>query len=76
LLNRFGYPPAPLVLGFILGPMMEVNFKRALLMSRGDLAIFWERPISAALLALIVVLIGLSLHGIWRQHRSAKEAAP
>ena len=42
--------PAPLLLGFILGPMMEENLRRALLLSRGDPSVFVTRPISAGLL--------------------------
>ncbi len=68
-MNKFGYPPAPLLLGFILGPLMEEHFKRALLMSRGHLSIFWERPISAVLLAVIVLVLLLSMRGIVRQIR-------
>jgi TctA family transporter len=53
--------PAPLLLGFILGPMMEENLRRAMTLSRGDAMVFVERPISAtmlvlAALALIIVL--------------------
>ncbi|MFN3628547.1 MAG: tripartite tricarboxylate transporter permease, partial [Casimicrobiaceae bacterium] len=49
--------PAPLLLGFILGPMMEENLRRALLLSRGDPMVFLERPISATMLALSVLLL-------------------
>ncbi|MDR0439493.1 MAG: tripartite tricarboxylate transporter permease [Candidatus Accumulibacter sp.] len=49
--------PAPLLLGFILGPMMEENLRRALLLSRGDWSIFVRSPISAMLLAIAVSLI-------------------
>jgi len=54
--------PAPLLLGFVLGPMMEENLRRALLLSRGDPTVFFTRPLSlgmlvaAALLVLIIVL--------------------
>src|SRR5438552_2105913 len=54
--------PAPLLLGFVLGPMMEENLRRALLLSRGDPFVFVQRPISAGLLiaaALLIVVIGL-----------------
>lgn len=47
---------APLLLGFVLGPMLEENFRRALLMSRGDLYVFLETPISAVFLLLSIVL--------------------
>ncbi len=49
--------PAPLLLGFILGPMMEENLRRALLLSRGDPTVFATRPISAVMLGLAVVLL-------------------
>jgi len=48
---------APLLLGFILGPMMEENLRRALLLSRGDWSAFVTRPLSAGLLACAVVMI-------------------
>ena len=49
--------PAPLLLGFILGPMMEENLRRALLLSRGDWGTFVSRPLSAGLLAAAFLLI-------------------
>jgi TctA family transporter len=56
---------APLLLGFILGPMMEENLRRALLLSRGSPSVFWERPISAVMLTLsIILLIILALPAI------------
>ncbi len=49
--------PAPLLLGYVLGPMMEENLRRALLLSRGDPAVFVTRPISATLLVISLILI-------------------
>jgi TctA family transporter len=49
--------PAPLLLGFVLGPMMEENLRRALLLSRGDPMVFVTRPISLTLLVISVALI-------------------
>jgi TctA family transporter len=49
--------PAPLVLGFILGPMMEENLRRAMLLSRGDPTVFFTRPISLAMLVLALALL-------------------
>jgi putative tricarboxylic transport membrane protein len=49
--------PAPLLLGFVLGPMMEENLRRALLLSRGDPAVFFTRPISLILLIISAALI-------------------
>jgi TctA family transporter len=52
-----GCEPAPLLLGFILGPMMEENLRRAMRLSRGDPMVFVERPISLALLVLAALLL-------------------
>jgi putative tricarboxylic transport membrane protein len=51
--------PAPLLLGFVLGPMMEENLRRALLLSRGDPMVFLTRPISLTLLIIATILLGL-----------------
>ncbi|HVO90272.1 MAG TPA: tripartite tricarboxylate transporter permease [Casimicrobiaceae bacterium] len=69
--------PAPLLLGFVLGPMMEENLRRALLLSRGDPLVFFERPISAGLLitaALLVVII--TLPNIRKQREEAFQESP
>jgi putative tricarboxylic transport membrane protein len=58
---KLGTEPAPLLLGFILGPMMEEYLRRALLLSRGDWSVFVTRPISAGLLAGAVILLVLVL---------------
>ena len=58
---KLGCEPAPLLLGLILGPMMEEYLRRALLISRGDWSVFVTRPISASLLAVAVVLLVLVL---------------
>ncbi|MDR1854481.1 MAG: tripartite tricarboxylate transporter permease [Azoarcus sp.] len=57
LFNKLGCEPAPLLLGFVLGPMMEENLRRAMLLARGDATVFFTRPISATLLALALALI-------------------
>jgi len=61
LFMRMGLEAAPLMLGFILGPMLEEYFRRALMISRGDFSSFLMRPISGTLLALIAVFIGWQL---------------
>lgn len=53
--------PAPLLLGFILGPMMEENLRRAMLLSRGDPSVFVSRPISLTLLLLALALLAVML---------------
>jgi len=54
--GKLGFPPAPLLLGFVLGPMMEENLRRAMLMAKGDPSVFVTRPIS---LGFIIVTIGI-----------------
>ncbi|MDD2881745.1 MAG: tripartite tricarboxylate transporter permease [Rhodoferax sp.] len=58
---KLGMEPAPLLLGFILGPMMEENLRRALLFSRGDWSVFVTRPLSAGLLLAALALLVLVL---------------
>jgi TctA family transporter len=58
---KLGVEPAPLLLGFILGPMMEENLRRALLLSRGDWTVFATRPLSASLLAAAALLLVIVL---------------
>jgi putative tricarboxylic transport membrane protein len=53
---------APILLGFVLGPMIEENFRRAMLLSRGDMAVFVERPISAAFIGVCALLILAQLY--------------
>lgn len=57
VLVKLDCEPAPLLLGLILGPMLEENLRRAMLLSRGSLEVFYTRPISATLLAAAVVLL-------------------
>jgi len=54
---KLGFEPAPMLLGFVLGPMMEENLRRALAVSRGDASVFITRPISATLLAISALLL-------------------
>jgi len=61
LFIKLGTEPAPLLLGFILGPMMEEYLRRALLLSRGDWSVFLTRPLSAGLLAAAVLLLVIVL---------------
>ena len=61
LFNKLSVEPAPLLLGFILGPMMEENLRRALLLSRGDWSVFVTRPLSASLLAVAALLLVIVL---------------
>lgn len=51
------FPAAPLILGFVLGPMMEENFRRAMQLSRGNFMTFFERPISATILVAAIAIL-------------------
>jgi TctA family transporter len=57
LFVKLGCSPAPLILGLILEPMLEENFRRALLISRGDISVFVTQPISAVILVATVALM-------------------
>jgi putative tricarboxylic transport membrane protein len=61
VLSKLGFPPAPMLLGFVLGPMMEENLRRALLMSKGNPSVFITHPLSlvfmiATMLILVVMI--------------------
>jgi len=71
---RFGLEAAPLMLGFILGPMLEEYFRRALLLSRGSFYTFVSRPISGSLLALIAIFIVWQLTSFYLGLRKQKAA--
>jgi TctA family transporter len=75
--SKLGCEPAPMLLGFILGPLMEENFRRAMQLSRGDPMIFVERPISAAMLALALLsLVAALAPGIRRKREEAFQEEP
>jgi len=57
VLRRFGYPIAPLVLGIVLGDLLEKNFRRGLVLSDGDLSPFVTRPIAGVLCAVLVLVV-------------------
>jgi putative tricarboxylic transport membrane protein len=67
ILRKFDYEEAPLVLAFILGPIMETAFRRSLIMSNGNLSIFWTRPISASALAIAVILFMTTGFSIYKK---------
>jgi putative tricarboxylic transport membrane protein len=61
LLRKFGYDLAPVALGLVLAPMLELSLRQSLAMSAGDYRIFFERPIAAVMLGLGVVLVLLAI---------------
>ncbi|WP_277185417.1 tripartite tricarboxylate transporter permease, partial [Caballeronia sp. BR00000012568055] len=72
ILLALKFPVATILLGYVLGPMVEENFRRALLLSRGDMGIFLERPISAAFMYACMLLIVGQLYFAWRGARKTK----
>jgi TctA family transporter len=69
VLIKLGCEPAPLLLGFVLGPLLEEHLRRAMIISRGDPMIFLTRPISAALLALAAAAIVIAMLPTVRRKR-------
>jgi putative tricarboxylic transport membrane protein len=62
ILVALDFPVAPILLGYVLSPMLEENFRRALLLSYGDLSVFVTRPISATFIGICALLIGLQIY--------------
>jgi putative tricarboxylic transport membrane protein len=69
LMKKLDYEPAPLVLAFVLGPMLENNLRKALILSQGSFEIFLVRPISAVCLTVAVLLLVSPLIPRWRARR-------
>ncbi|AUN31396.1 tripartite tricarboxylate transporter permease [Niveispirillum cyanobacteriorum] len=68
-LLKHGFEPAPLLLAFVLGPLMEENLRRSFLIARGDPSIFVTRPLSASLLVIALILIAIVLLPSVRKRR-------
>ncbi len=71
LLTLARFSPALLLLGFVLGPLIETNLRRAFLISRGDPMVFFERPIAAGFVLASIALLLLSLWQAWRRRAGA-----
>jgi len=71
LMKNYRFEPAPVLLGFVLGPLLEDNFRRAMLIYRGDFTVFVTRPISAILVACSMALIAFA---IWSGIRACRRA--
>ena len=67
LLLQLGFEPAPILLGFVLGPRLEENFRRSVLLSRGSLATFVDRPISAFFIGLSVLMLLVQVYAAIRK---------
>ncbi len=68
-LIKHDFEPAPMLLGFVLGPLMEENLRRAMLLARGDATVFLTRPISAGLMALSFLLLVIAILPMMRKRR-------
>src|SRR3984885_1244978 len=68
-LVKHDFEPAPMLLGFVLGPLMEENLRRAMLIARGDPSTFVTRPISGSLIAIAVLLLVVAVLPMIRAKR-------
>lgn len=76
LLRKANYDLGPFILGFILGPILEVQFRRSLLISDGDFGIFLDRPLSLAVMLIILAFIVRAvLAKLWARQRRLRETA-
>ncbi len=68
-LKKFGFDPAPLVLGLVIAPIFEMSLRQSLIMSDGTWMIFFQRPVALTLMALSVALLALSAIGYFARRR-------
>jgi putative tricarboxylic transport membrane protein len=79
VLRKFGYDLAPVALGLVLAPMLELSLRQSLAMSAGDYRIFFERPIAATMLGLSIILVVLAMKPLlfkgkdWREEVGLEE---
>src|SRR6266446_3119927 len=73
-LRKFGFDPAPLVLGLVIAPIFEMSLRQSLIMSNGSWAIFFQRPIAAALLTVSIALLLLAAVSVVRKSRDWRAA--
>jgi putative tricarboxylic transport membrane protein len=73
LFRKFNYEGAPLILAFVLGPIIENNLRQSLILSRGSFNIFFFRPISAVTLTVTILLILSSIFPSFRQAKKKYE---
>jgi putative tricarboxylic transport membrane protein len=75
LLRKLRFPEGPLILGLVLGPLLEEQVRRSLTLSLGDPTIFVARPISGTIIAIAVISLALPLIRAWRARPGSKERA-
>ena len=65
-MRRYDFPTAPVIIGMILGPLAEQNFRQAMTISAGDWTVFFTRPLSVSILALaLLALVGPKLFALF-----------
>lgn len=74
-MRRYDFPTSPVIIGMILGPLAEQQFRRAMTMSHGDLSVFLTRPISATLLTIAVLALVLPIAFSLRKNHQASATA-
>jgi putative tricarboxylic transport membrane protein len=73
-LRIIDFPMAPMILGFILGGMMEENLRRALTLSDGSISFLWERPLTLTILVITVILLLMPvISGFFAKMKKEKE---
>jgi putative tricarboxylic transport membrane protein len=70
ILRKLDYSLSAVLLGFILGGMMEENLRRALSLSNGELGILWQSPIALAVWGLVAVMVALPIWRAWRTRQN------
>jgi putative tricarboxylic transport membrane protein len=65
-MNKCGFPVAPLLIGFILGPLVEVGLRQSLILGHGDVMVFFRQPISALFLSLAALTLVWTFWREWR----------
>lgn len=73
IMRKLDYEMAPLIIGLMIGPMLETAVRQSLLLSKGSFAIFVTRPISTCFLAIALIIIGRSFLSIWKKRGSLAE---
>jgi TctA family transporter len=76
VLRYLDFPLAPMILGFVLGPLLEQHFRRSLVISRGDFVFFIERPISGTIIATTILLLLWVTWSTTSRRRRASESGP
>ena len=72
IVRLLGFPPAPLLIGMVLGPLMEEHLRRALVLSQGDFMVFIERPLSGSFMAVTALLLGWAMYSLVRGQRKER----